>query len=1122
MSPTLSNVSVPSFRAMAAANVTSTGKTVEVSREMLSPKAMKAKNGPIQFGVPSGLPNLPPRTHSAPPAFEEGSEVVVPKVNNKPNPPPMQQGLGWNGPMPMGPMPPSVGLRPMHPFVRAPFPGPGPVPFMPPPEHMNYYRPPYGAPSSYISYRPPPPSNMQSPTTEGIPKIIPQKVVKKIAIVNPETGEDVTKDIVKVPTVVIPQVPTAEPKKSTVVIVNPADNKPVDLSQLVNAEITEEKVKADQEVFGAEDSSIFSGGELSEMEDLLDDHEDEEEEEEFTGPRMLKEGQLVDYPRTMVQFTPPATPGGTWVYQRDFLLQFKFICTWKPEMELEKVQKARAANRREYKSGSGTGRNRNGSTSIRATPAVLTNRAQNAWARLGEKALPEDDLVLREAKGLLNKLTYDKFDSISDKMIALGIMSKTIMPGMIDLLFDKAVDEPKFAPMYAQLCLKITRHELDQKIIESGQEIQKVSEFRKFIITKCQAEYEKKKAWSRTRLAKLAEKNSEAAKEENEKEADSSVARPEPTVKPESSGELTEEDYELIKTKRRVLGNMRFIGELFNVGLLPEKIMHAVIQELLRDIETPEEEEVESFCKLFTTVGPKLDIPAAVKQIEAYLHRMNLLATNKLLSTRVRFMVLDVLDLRKVKWAGKDKDLPKTLADFQMELLEKQQARSSSQQRSTTSSRPSNASKPSLIYQSGNANSSQTSLSGREDHSGRNRMTTSSRKTDKSGFTTVSTRASPSLRSATPSSSTPATPALNRFDLLNATEPSSTTPKIVIEEEWKEEDKKNALSKIKSALGEYVRFKKVEDFAQVWSESVPSAHQKDALVYLLSNALDSDEKTVDALCSLFSGPLALDGKIIFTAFKETCSSLDDLVADAPRSVEYAGRLIASAIDAGLIKGEASLLILSDVALRDTVPAAKALLFLLATVKEASVKNDPKIASALGSADSAVTTTAIKFKLLPSLSTPIQVAILRTRMTQLPRPFEDFLVSARKLIIDELDQAEHIPHPTLLGSISSAAFERLRSELPNASIADLESNRLPCFLPIISILQMDQPCSLAILNALTHAHQFTSLDWLESVVKALHSSGIIPSEHLTAWREDKALEKEKALERLAPFIASLSK
>ena len=52
-------------------------------------------------------------------------------------------------------------------------------------------------------------------------------------------------------------------------------------------------------------------------------------------------------------------------------------------------------------------------------------------------------------------------------------------------------------------------------------------------------------------------------------------------------GELTEEDYLLIKLKRRVLGNMRFIGEIFKVGLIGEKIMHSIITELLSNVENP-------------------------------------------------------------------------------------------------------------------------------------------------------------------------------------------------------------------------------------------------------------------------------------------------------------------------------------------------------------------------------------------------------------------------------------------------------------------------------------------------------------------------------------------------------
>jgi len=63
-------------------------------------------------------------------------------------------------------------------------------------------------------------------------------------------------------------------------------------------------------------------------------------------------------------------------------------------------------------------------------------------------------------------------------------------------------------------------------------------------------------------------------------------------------------DFAEAKERRRIMGNIRFIGELFKLGMLTEQIMHNCIMSLFR---ARDEESLESLCKLLTTIGNGLD-----------------------------------------------------------------------------------------------------------------------------------------------------------------------------------------------------------------------------------------------------------------------------------------------------------------------------------------------------------------------------------------------------------------------------------------------------------------------------------------------------------------------------------
>jgi translation initiation factor 4G len=62
-----------------------------------------------------------------------------------------------------------------------------------------------------------------------------------------------------------------------------------------------------------------------------------------------------------------------------------------------------------------------------------------------------------------------------------------------------------------------------------------------------------------------------------------------------------------VKNRKRSLGNIRFLSELFNLKMLSETIMHECVARLLRS--SSDEESLEYFAVLITTAGKSLDNP---------------------------------------------------------------------------------------------------------------------------------------------------------------------------------------------------------------------------------------------------------------------------------------------------------------------------------------------------------------------------------------------------------------------------------------------------------------------------------------------------------------------------------
>ena len=78
---------------------------------------------------------------------------------------------------------------------------------------------------------------------------------------------------------------------------------------------------------------------------------------------------------------------------------------------------------------------------------------KNAWFRTESQS--EYDKFEKTVKGILNKLTREKFDKLSNDICTLDISNINILKCLSNLIFNKALEVYSFADMYIDLCYKI-------------------------------------------------------------------------------------------------------------------------------------------------------------------------------------------------------------------------------------------------------------------------------------------------------------------------------------------------------------------------------------------------------------------------------------------------------------------------------------------------------------------------------------------------------------------------------------------------------------------------------------------------------------------------------------------
>jgi len=261
--------------------------------------------------------------------------------------------------------------------------------------------------------------------------------------------------------------------------------------------------------------------------------------------------------------------------------------------------------------------------------------SENSWA-MKQQASKEnsDEVVARKMKAILNKLTVEKFDALSEQLCDCGIRTDAHIMTLMREVFEKATTQHHFIDMYTKLCIKLHEWTSEKGLVsESGEKVS----FKRLLLDQCQNSFE-------------------------------TYLRP-----PEGLDELTgEEAFEArVKYKRQMLGNMKFVAQLLIHKVLSSKIILTCVTELLQ---SQSEETLETLCVFLTAVGPVFDHSGFKGQEEfarVFSTMKDLACSKSDVAPRIKCLMRDVMDLRASGWTRRhthnQPEGPKALSEVKHE-----------------------------------------------------------------------------------------------------------------------------------------------------------------------------------------------------------------------------------------------------------------------------------------------------------------------------------------------------------------------------------------------------------------------------------------------------------------------
>lgn len=315
-------------------------------------------------------------------------------------------------------------------------------------------------------------------------------------------------------------------------------------------------------------------------------------------------------------------------YSSKLLLQFQPLHTDKPNgVDLGEVEKGsemkRATRFNTLTRGPVSTRGRNQQSGQTRTKKLVVNVP---W----DKSKFEE--FYKTINSLLNKMSKDNFHTLRDKLLAMKTqieLDVDTLEVIVKLIYEKALFAPRFAPLYADLCSVLAKELVVKFDVPNpaNEDLTIQKDFKLCIIDHCKKNFQ------------------------------SCFETPDA-----STADLSEEDKaeREFKRKSRMGCNITFIGELYIRALLRPMIVHLVIRSLLEEdnegnLGKPDSQQLELAVKLLTTIEGFKAYQTESEKADRYFDHLLVLSEAEHYDMRIRYLIKDILDLRKKNWEDEKK-----------------------------------------------------------------------------------------------------------------------------------------------------------------------------------------------------------------------------------------------------------------------------------------------------------------------------------------------------------------------------------------------------------------------------------------------------------------------------------
>ncbi|KAG5482785.1 hypothetical protein LSCM1_06815 [Leishmania martiniquensis] len=243
--------------------------------------------------------------------------------------------------------------------------------------------------------------------------------------------------------------------------------------------------------------------------------------------------------------------------------------------------------------------------------------------------------VHHKVMSVLSRVTPQKFTELLQELLQLPLRQadESELHEVVKVFFDKAVQEPEYSELYARLFSELCEMKESERELEAElRDRLFCSRINRELLHTCDEEFRRP----------------------IELTADEKVDRT--TGKPYSEEEV---GMKRTRLKNRLVGNIKFLGELFKINLVTERVVENMFKLLVGDFDpsNPVEREdyiFEVFSTLIRTVGPILKERRPLL-LARYLGVAKAVE-NSHPRPRIRFLMMDLSDLNKKQgWVSNER-----------------------------------------------------------------------------------------------------------------------------------------------------------------------------------------------------------------------------------------------------------------------------------------------------------------------------------------------------------------------------------------------------------------------------------------------------------------------------------